>query len=173
MAAPQAGCLMRSGRLLQTVALFGRILVGAGFLTAAVMKLTEPHPIPPARDGIETFARLLEVQGIVPEQLTLPVAWSVLSSEVVLGFALLWPGGSRFVLWCAAFVLCGFSAYAVTVFIHQGQVQCGCFGRILPDGLATVLARNTILTAALGPALLVGSSRRSPHRQHTGELAEA
>lgn len=131
-----------------------RIGVGAFFLFAVVMKLTN---VTTTQHGLETgvaaFASAIERGGVVPTSLVGVVAVVVLGIEVVVGVGLL---SHRLIKhWATIAVLFLFvlTAYLLFLQIRGKTPDCGCIGQ-WDSSIPVSIIRNALLSLACLPSLL-------------------
>ena len=143
---------MNSHRYVLLLRLSIQVVLGAAFLVAAVLKAFDPAA---GEGGINHFARLIAVQGVIPSNLSYLAAAGVLGVECLLAFVLILSRSPRLAVWGSMFVLTLFSLYLVRVATAKGFVECNCFGSLGPSALKTSLARNSLLAALAGIWLIL------------------
>lgn len=124
------------------LAAFCRWLVAAVFLFAGVPKLLD----------IDSFSKIIEAYGLVPEQLLVPVAIVLAVAEVVCGVGLLFK--KKIALYSISGLMIIFImvlSYGVWVGL---DIDCGCFSTNDPEhkafsGLRSALIRDLILLLPL------------------------
>jgi uncharacterized membrane protein YphA (DoxX/SURF4 family) len=159
--------------------IFGGILVGSIFLTAAYGKL---KPLPgfawswrSARISISMFAMQVESYQILPSSSANLVAHLLPVFEIFLGLWLVSGIGRRFSSLVATLALAGFMGAITYAYIHGLHIKCGCGvgpdedvgpGALLRDGLKFLLP--TLI-------LLAGSFwiRRKPNAAAVSDVAPA
>lgn len=130
------------GRMITIVELMGRVIVAGVFLFAAFPKLSD----------IDSFARVIEAYGFLPESLIYPVALLLPPLEVVLAVGILFGYGPSLIagFWL---MICFIAVLAYA--IHMGlDIDCGCFGPSDPEytafqGLRSALIRDLLLLLPL------------------------
>ena len=120
----------------------GRWILGAVFIYAGSLKLLEPR----------TFAVLIDAYGILPEHLTLPMAYLLPSLEVVAGIGLLLDiRGSLAMVTAMLGLFIAILGYGIWMGL---DVDCGCFGPEDPEadafhGLRQSLYRDLAMLAGV------------------------
>mgnify|MGYP000378820650 CR=1 FL=1 len=146
-----------------------RITLGTVFLYAALAKLTqfEVLPIGPA-SGPRVFAYVIQRNGLIPADWSMPVAIAVIAAEMLLGLWLLSHRRGVSAGLCAVGLLAVFSMYLVVAIMHQGTAPCNCFGTLHPVGVQWAIGRNLgLMVVAL--VVMVGSWHESPGSGSRGE----
>jgi uncharacterized membrane protein YphA (DoxX/SURF4 family) len=128
-----------------------RILLGALFVASAVLKLFP----------IEYFEVILVDQVGLPWNEVPIFSRLLITLEFGLGIALMFGFYTRLSLWLSLGLLAAFQVFLIQqIAIGQGDVDCGCFGELLPlDGKSSVL-KNVGLMMMAGLLLFCGRSAR-------------
>lgn len=136
------------------IAAAGRIAVGIVFLFAAATKLGSSHVGQHGfLQGAAAFADTMMAHRVIPQSLTLFVAWCVVVAEIGIGAWLLSHRGPRQAALCACAVLALFTAYLAAAHLRADNPECGCFGVVSSKSLAWSAARNGILIGLALPSL--------------------
>ena len=99
-----------------------RVGLAAVFLWAGVAKLLDP----------QSFARIIDAYGLVPEALIMPVAVGLPTLEVIAGIGLLFDiRGSLTIIAGLLVMFIGILAYGIWLGL---DIDCGCFGAGDPEG---------------------------------------
>lgn len=120
----------------------GRWILGGVFIYAGCLKLLEPR----------TFAVLIEAYGILPECLSVPMAFLLPSLEVIAGMGLLFDiRGSLAMVAAMLMLFIGILGYGIRMGL---DVDCGCFGPGDPEadafhGLRQALYRDLVMLAGV------------------------
>jgi hypothetical protein len=105
-------------------------------------------------DPSESFFK--NMPFLVGDSWAMPVAFAIISAEIIAALLLIWPRTARLGgIWSAA-MLTGFAGYALYYRYGLGNaegLECGCFGGIIGSQLGVTTAlRNLVL---LVPAALI------------------
>lgn len=95
-----------------------RILLGAVFLVAGLLKVPDPA----------AAVRAVRAYELLPEPLVAPVAFGLPIVEIAVGLALLAGVYVRTAAIAAAVLLAVFSAAVASAWARGLQIDCGCFG---------------------------------------------
>lgn len=105
-------------------------------------------------DPAESFFK--NMPSLVGDRWAVPVAFAIISAEIIAAVLLLWPRTARIGGICSATMLVFFAGYALYYRYGLGNVEgleCGCFGGIIGSQLGVTTAlRNLVL---LVPAALI------------------
>jgi hypothetical protein len=124
------------------IVLIAQFAIGWLFLFGALHKVRD----------LEQFKRVLMAYRLLPEAAITPAAWTVASTEVLLGFAALAQVQIAFV---AGGAVLGVYALAMLVNLLRGRrfIDCGCGGDSQPITWGLIV-RNSILIGVCGLALV-------------------
>ena len=143
-------------KLLNIIVQISRFGLAALFLFTAGAKLFT----------IKSFAanvgELVSASGYTQSRWTWPAAVGVIIAEIITAICLLLPRTVRLGALLAAFMLIGFSAFALYYRFGLGYpegLECGCFGGIIASQLGVTTALRNL--ALLIPALIVWFSYRA------------
>lgn len=115
----------------------GRLLLGAVFLYAGIIKAVAPA---------EEFAYAIESYKVVPGWLALAAAYALPWLEIALGALLLASAYLRLALAATAGLLLVFEALLLSVIIRKIPVEsCGCFGSAFPMSPGTEFLTNLFM----------------------------
>lgn len=115
----------------------GRLLLGAVFLYAGMIKAAAPA---------EEFTYAIESYKVVPELLALVTAYTLPWIEIALGTLLLAAVYLRLALIATGALLLVFEALLLSVIVRQIPVaSCGCFGPAFPMSPGTEFMINLLL----------------------------
>jgi predicted Abi (CAAX) family protease len=133
-----------------------RILVQVSrFGLAALFLFTAGAKIWILTEFVGKVAELLSSMKINYERWQWPATIAVIVAEVIVATLLVFPRTIRWGAVGAAFLLIGFSAFALyyTYGLHGEALECGCFGNIIGSQLGVKTALRNL--ALLIPALIV------------------
>lgn len=148
---------------LPLIAASGRIVVALVFLFAAWTKFSGFLPIRGEElVGLDAFAHLIRTHAVLPNSLAGITAQAVVSGEIIIAVLLLWHRWPRFAAFSGALLLLAFSAYLGLLYTSQDDPNCGCFGSLSDNSLASGLTRNTLLIAACSLSLIPTKTDTSP-----------
>jgi uncharacterized membrane protein YphA (DoxX/SURF4 family) len=124
--------------------LFARLVLGATLATSGVAKL---------RDSAQ-FSQTLADYPVIPRRLANPLALALSITETILGAAAV--AG----LFLRVVAVASFALLAVVTAMYLTRAErpkdCGCFGKMLPEGSALgAITRNAVLAALAGSLLFV------------------
>lgn len=128
--------------------------VGGLFVWASAAKML-------ATDGINAgpmvLAAVLDRQQAFVGPAAIAAAWGVVVAELLIGIGLLIPRTSKLGAAFAIVLLGAMSLYVAHTYRTQQLFECACFGAITHEEHWRVIARNSVLGAALilgmfGPA---------------------
>jgi uncharacterized membrane protein YphA (DoxX/SURF4 family) len=131
---------------------------GSVLLYAAVSKLFDSVA---GETGLDRFIAIIGSHGLVPKAWASTVAIGVLAVEIVVGVLLLLPKPPKAAGWAGVGLLTSFSIYLALVYRHQGNVDCGCLGRVTSGDLGNAIWRNLALTLAAGFWVFLPAKTRS------------
>lgn len=122
--------------------LIGLVPVGVLF-TAAILKGLDPL----------LFADQISAHKVTPATWSIPLAYLFIAVELMIGVALLlrlWPRWSHL-----AFIglMLGFIVVTAIAWAHGNTKECGCFGRAVGQGPASVIIRDIVLIAISAVAI--------------------
>ena len=131
----------KRARFLAFAAVGGRLLLGAVFLYAGIIKAAAPA---------EEFAYAIETYKVVPGWLALAAAYALPWLEIVLGALLLTAVYLRLALAATGALLLVFEALLVSVIIRKIPVaSCGCFGSAFVMSPGAEFLTNLFLLCAV------------------------
>ncbi len=123
-----------------------RVGVAALFLVGATAK---------ARD-VRAFDEIIRAMRLVPNAAVRSVAIAVITTETVVGLALLF--GSQIGIWSAILVLAAFTVALTASTLRGTTGDCGCLGSVIPGRIGwAAVARNVALLALLTGLSWVGT----------------
>jgi uncharacterized membrane protein YphA (DoxX/SURF4 family) len=134
-----------------------RYLCGTVLLYAAVSKLFDSVA---GETGLDRFSGLIASHGLIANDWAPTVAIGVLVVEIIVGVALLLPKPPKGAGWAGVGLLTAFSIYLALVYRHQGNVDCGCLGRVTSGDLGNAIWRNLALTIGAGLWIFVPESSK-------------
>ncbi len=154
----------------------GRIVVAFVLLFAAWEKLTGFLPIQ-GREllGLDAFAHLIRTHAVLPASLAGVTARAVVGVEIIIAVLLLWHRWPRAAAGSAMVLLVLFSVYLGLLYASQDDPNCGCFGSLSDNSLASGLTRNALLIAACSLSLIPtksGKRTQTPLKESAGESSE-
>lgn len=142
----------------------GRILVHLSrFGLAALFLFTAGAKLWILKTFVHNVAELLSSAHINYERWQWPVTIAVITAEVIAAVLLIIPRTMRWGATLAAFMLIGFSGFALyyVYVLHGEALECGCFGGIIASQLGVKTALRNL--GLLIPALIVFfGSRHKP-----------
>src|SRR6185295_6647128 len=125
------------------------------FLLAALFLFTAGAKFWILTEFAGKVAELLSSMKINYERWQWPATIAVIAAEVVVALLLIIPRTIRWGAAGAAFLLIGFSAFALfyVYALHGEALECGCFGKLIGSQLGVKTALRNL--GLLAPALLV------------------
>jgi uncharacterized membrane protein YphA (DoxX/SURF4 family) len=144
-----------SSRVLRTIGMVLRILLGAIFVYAAWMKLREPW---------ELFALAINNYGLLPLKAVEMVARTLPWFELAIGVMLILGLGLRISATVTSLMLLLFFTMMVRAFSQGREISCGCFGPAEIISWWTLLRDGTMLAGAL---LLTWMAFQRPRQRQT------
>ncbi|HYF14419.1 MAG TPA: MauE/DoxX family redox-associated membrane protein [Phycisphaerales bacterium] len=127
-----------------------RFLLGAAFLAAGILKLSDP----------QGFAFAVKGFRVLPDHLVIPATYAIPWTEVFAGVLLLLGLWSRAAALVLSAMLAGFIAGLASVILRKMDVSCACFGDLqFPCGHSVgwcQIIRNVVMLGMAAPVLLWG-----------------
>lgn len=125
-----------------------RLVVGLIFLVSAASKVSD----------FRAFVATLAEYRVLPGRAVRPAAYAVVLGEAMVALGMASDLSARYAAWLAILLLLAFSvAIAVNLARGRTDIDCGCFGPLLRQGLSWwLVARNGVLMLVAGLAALPG-----------------
>jgi Methylamine utilisation protein MauE len=125
------------------------------FALAALFLFTAGAKLSIVKDFAVNVSDLLTASGLNAARWMWPVTIGVIAIEIVTALLLLVPRTVRLGALLSAFLLVGFSAFALyyVQVLHGEPLECGCFGKLIGSQLGVKTALRNL--GLLIPALLV------------------
>ncbi|MAO21936.1 MAG: hypothetical protein CMJ35_04835 [Phycisphaerae bacterium] len=134
------------------------MLLGVFFLVVAALKFTQTTTTQHGFEvGVHAFASVIERGGVIPANLALFTAITVLVVEVVIGLGLLSHRAVK--TWAATTIVFLFLMTAYLLFLQlRGKTEaCGCLGQ-WDTSIPISILRNALLSIACMPSLMAKST---------------
>ena len=131
--------------------LFLRLALGAVFIYAAWVKLSEPWQV---------FANSVHAYGLLPMWAVKVVARALPWAEMLIGLLLISGRFLRTSSIAASVLLLGFFAIMVRTYASGIQIECGCFGPGDMISMRSLARDGSLLLASLGLAGMAFWQRR-------------
>jgi len=130
-------------------------LLSAVFLFSGVVKLMD----------IDAFTQDISNFRLLPDGMVMMSAWGVVLCELGCGVGVLFQQARKWAGYALAALLVIFSGAILSAWFRGLDIECGCFGKVLPDfGYTGILIRNGLLIALTIPLILY-SGRQDTHEK--------